>query len=90
MKYFIIYKEDSNFDEILHDYNIKKLFDFKLRFSQHLILGGEDIPEEVQSYILLKYGDDIKNSKDIFIDRKPLPFIDYTPDSSRPTKFKKL
>ena len=90
MKYYIFYREDSNFDDILHDTNTKKLFEFKIRYSQHLILGGEDIPEDIQSYIMLKYGDDMKDKKDIFIDRKPVPFIDYTPESNRPEKFKKL
>lgn len=90
MKYYIFYREDSNFDDILQDSNIKKLFEFKIRYSQHLMLGGEEVPEDIQSYIMLKYGEDIKDKKDIFIDRKPNAFIDYTPDPNRPDKFKKL
>lgn len=90
MKYYIFYRENDDFKDILHDINLKKLFDFHLHYFQHLIMGSDDIAEDIQSYILLKYGDDIKNSSDIFIDRRPLPYKDYTPDPSRPEKFKKL
>lgn len=90
MKYYIFYREDNRFDDILLDNNIKKLFTFKIKYYQHLILGGEDIPEDLQSYMMLKFGDDIKDTTQIFIDRKPLPFVDYIPDRNRPQKYKKL
>ena len=90
MKYFIFYREDDDFNDILQDQNTKKLFDLKIKFNQHLILGGDEIPDDLQSYIMLKYGDDIKNPNHIFIDRKPVPFKDYLPNNNRPEKFKKL
>lgn len=90
MKYYIFYRENDNFDDILFDKSIKKLFNFKIKYNQYLILGGEDIPEDLQSYIMLKYGDDIKDNSNVFIDRKPVPFVDYVPDYNRPKKFKKL
>ncbi len=90
MKYFIFYREDNNFRDIFEDINLKKLFSFKIKYLQHLILGGIDVPEDIQSYIVLKYGDDLRNTYDIFIDRTPQPFIDYYPDPNRPDKFKKL
>ena len=90
MKYYIFYREDNNFDDVLFDKSIKKLFNFKIKYNQYLILGGEDIPEDLQSYIMLKYGDDIKDNSEVFIDRRPVPFVDYTPDSKRPEKYKKL
>jgi len=90
MKYYIFFKEDNKFDDILHDSNIKKLFNFKLRYSQHLILGSEAVPEEIQSYIMLKYGDDLRDKNTVFIDRTPKAFVDYSPDNKRPVKFKKL
>jgi len=90
MKYYIFYREDDDFNDILHDANIKKLLDVKLRYSQHLLMGGEEIPEDIQSYIVLKYGDIIKDKKDIFLDRKPKINIDYTPDPNRPERFKNL
>lgn len=90
MKYYILYREDDNFDDILSDSNIKKLFLLKIKYHQHIILGGDEIPDDLQSYIMLKYGDDIKDMSNVFIDRKPVPFVDYTPNRDRPEKFKKL
>jgi hypothetical protein len=90
MKYYIFFRDDNKFDDILQDSNIKNLFNFKIRYNQHLILGSESIPEEIQSYIMLKYGDDLRDKNSIFIDRTPKAFLDYIPDSKRPDKFKKL
>ena len=90
MKYYIFFREDNKFDDILNDSNIKKLFGFKLQYSQHLILGSDTIPEEIQSYIMLKYGDDLRDKNRVFIDRAPKAFLDYSPDNKRPDKFKKL
>jgi hypothetical protein len=90
MNYFIFYKEDDNFSEILQDKNLKKLTKFKIKFRQHLILGSEDIADDLKSYILLKFGDDLKDRSYFCPDRKPVPFVDYLPDSNRPEKFKKL
>lgn len=90
IKYFIFYREDNSFDDILSDANFKKLFCIKIYWSQYLLLGSDKITDELYSYILLKYGDDLKNVKDIIPDRKPIPFVDYTPDKNRPEKFKNL
>lgn len=77
MKYYIFYREDNNFSGILNDNNIKKLFSLKIKYHMHLILGGSEIPKDLQSYIVLKYGDDLQNKKNIFIDRKPIISKDY-------------
>ena len=90
MKYYTFYRESDDFKDIVQDINLKKCFEFQLRFFQHMIIGNDEVPEDIQSYLLLKYGDDIKNNSEIFIDRKPNPFVDYTPNSNRPDKFKKL
>jgi len=90
MKYYIFHRENNDFSDILTDTNIKKLFIFKIKYDQHLILGSDEIPNDLQSYIMLKYGDDIRDNRHIFIDRKPIPYVDYQPDSNRPKKFKKL
>lgn len=90
MKYFIFYREDNNFDDILLDKNIKKCFHYKLSWYQYLILGTESIKDETQSYLVLKYGDDMKDKSYVFPDRKPKPFIDYEPERDRPKKFTKL
>ena len=90
MKYYIFYRENNDFSDILKDTNIKKIFVIKIKYNQHLILGNDEIPEDLQSYIMLKYGDDMRDNSHIFIDRKPKPFIDYMPNNNRPEKYKKL
>jgi len=90
MNYFIFYREDDKFDDILSDKNMKKLFGFKLKWKHYLMVGSDKVNNELYSYILLKYGDDMKNMYDIFSDRTPRPFIDYNPDPKRPERFKKL
>ena len=90
MKYFIFYREDNNFDDILTDKNIKKCFHYKLNWYQYLILGTDSMKDETQSYLVLKYGDDIKDKSYVFPDRKPVPFVDYEPDRKRPKKFTNL
>lgn len=79
MKYFIFFREDNDFTEILNDKIIKKTFKFKISYQQHLIIGTENIDSEVVSYLTLKFGDDLKNKDFLFIDRTPIPFIDYVP-----------
>ena len=88
MKYYIFYREDNNFDDILTDPIIKKLFDFKIKWSQYLMLGSNKVSSETYSYMLLKYGDDLKRKSDIFMDRSPISGKDYIPDPKRPEKFK--
>jgi hypothetical protein len=90
MKYYIFYRENDNFDDILNDNSLKNLFDLKLKWKHYLMVGSDHISDETYSYIVIKYGDDLKNMSDIIADRKPVPFVDYTPDRQRPNKFKKL
>jgi hypothetical protein len=90
MKYYIFYRESDNFHDIMSDNGLKKLFGFQLKWNNYLMLGSDKVSDETYSYILLKYGDDLKNAENIFINRKPIPFVDYTPDKKRPEKFKNL
>lgn len=91
MNYYIFKKEDDDFSEMLDDKTLKPLLGFKIKFSQHLILGSyDDINEKLSSYITLKYGDMMVNKCDMFIDYSPKMHIDYKPDNKRPEKFKKL
>lgn len=78
MKYFTFKRESNNFDDILGDTIIKKLFDFKISWYQHLMVGiaGEGNDGNF-SYITLKYGDDMIT--DIVPDRSPVIFKDYQP-----------
>lgn len=77
MKYYIFYKEDNDFTEILIDQNLKKSFKFKITWNQYLMLGSYSITEEIQSYIVLKYGENLINNRNLFIDRKPIRNKDY-------------
>ena len=76
MKYYNFYRESNNFDDILNDTNLK--IKFKIQYLQNLILGfGYNPDEKLMAYIVLKYGDDIKNLTDF--DYTPIPYKDYTP-----------
>lgn len=90
MKYYIFERECDDFSDITKDTNIKKFFKVRIKYNQHLILGSDSVPEDIQSYIMLKYGEDIRNNNNVFLDRTPKPFKDYIPDTRRPVKFKKL
>lgn len=91
MKYYIFKKEDNDFSEMLNDKTLKPLLGFKMKFSQHLILGSyDDVNETLSSYITLKYGDMMVSKTDMFIDNKPKMHVDYIPDPKRPERFKKL
>jgi hypothetical protein len=78
MKYYNFYRESNNFDDILSDTNLKKNIKFKIQYLQNLIIGFGNSPDEkLMAYIVLKYGDDIKNLTDF--DYTPIPYKDYTP-----------
>ena len=91
MNYYIFKKEDNDFSEMLNDKTLNPLLKFKMKFSQHLILGSyDDIDDQLSSYITLKYGDMMVNKFDMFIDYSPKMHVDYRPDPKRPNKFKNL
>ena len=77
MKLYIFFKEDNDFSDILDDNNLKKLFRFKISWSQHLMLGSNETTDELNSYIVLKYGESLLNERHLFKDRTPQPNIDY-------------
>ena len=76
MKHITFYRENSNFDDIIKDPNLKKVIYEKTKWFQHLTLGIQD-DEKIFSYITLKYGDDIRT--DVVKDFSPIPNIDYIP-----------
>lgn len=74
----ITFKRDSNnFDDILKDQNIKKILIEKVRWTNHLMIGIDDPKDTNQSYITLKYGDDIITN--ITKDYSPIINVDYIP-----------
>jgi hypothetical protein len=90
MKNYLFYREDNKFDDILSDKNMMKYFKQKLTWRRYLYLLSYNVPEEVESYIMLKYGDDVKPWDNIRKDNSPVPYVDYLPDSKRPKKFKNV
>jgi len=82
MKYYIFYRENNKFDDILSDANIKRIISLKITWDQHLMLGlGNKSNDRHYSYITLKYGEDIRklDTKD----RTPIPMIDYVPKKDK-------
>lgn len=78
MKHYTFYREDDTFDDILKDPVIKKHIFTKLRWRQYLRIALFNQTESVESYITLKYGDEMKNNC-LVTDRTPVPFVDYQP-----------
>lgn len=81
MKSFVFKRENNDFTDILSDANIKKQVCATITFAGHLILGIQEDKEldKVSSYILLKYGEELIDFKNIVRDRTPVPYVDYKP-----------
>lgn len=81
MKFLIFTRENSNFDDILKDSTLKKQYKTKIEYRENLILGFPENDDfgKTLSYIMLKYGDDMKDFHSIVPDRTPIPNIDYVP-----------
>jgi hypothetical protein len=80
MKFVVFFREKNKFDDILKDVTLKGKFKTKIEYSEHLILGfTEEDYDKINSYIVLKYGEDMKNFDKLVPDRTPVPHVDYTP-----------
>jgi len=89
MRYYTFYRESNNFDDILKDPILKKDIDEVIHWDQYLIIGLYETEKNNQnnSYITLKYGDEMKN--DLIKDRSPIPGVDYIPKKDL-TVYKKV
>lgn len=90
MKTYIFYRESNNFTDILSDTNVKQYFKQKISWKNYLVLMSHKVKPEIESYIMLKYGDEMKSWDHIRKDNSPVPHVDYEPDSKRPEKFKNV
>jgi len=90
MKTYIFYRESNNFTDILSDTNVKQYFKQKISWKNYLVLMSHKVKPEIESYIMLKYGDEMKSWDHIRKDNSPVPYVDYEPDSKRPEKFKNV
>jgi hypothetical protein len=77
MKYYTFRRESNNFTDILKDPSLKKKIYNKIKWDEHLMIGVDDIDDKIESYIFLKYGDELQTS--LFKDRTPTPGVDYIP-----------
>lgn len=89
MKYYTFYRESNKFDDILNDAILKKSIDEVVTWYQHLVIGvyETDKTDQNNSYITLKYGDEMQN--DLVKDRSPVPGVDYMPKRDA-SKYKKV
>jgi len=87
MKLYIFKRESGNFNDMKRDNVIKKHFKVFFSWRDHFMLGTETPDTEVDSYLLLKYGDELI-TKGLIRDFSPVPYVDYMPDPNRPPKFK--
>lgn len=81
MKFLLFTRESNKFDDILKDSSLIKKYKTKIQYAENLILGFPEDKEfgKILSYIMLKYGDDMKDFHSIVTDRTPKPNIDYFP-----------
>lgn len=90
MKTYIFYRENDDFTDLLSDNNVKQYFKQKLRWKNYLVLMSHKVKPEIESYIMLKYGDEMQSWDHIRKDNSPIPYVDYEPDKKRPEKFKNV
>jgi hypothetical protein len=74
-------RESNDFKDILEDPVIKKKIVTNISWKGHLLIKLDDYEKTLDSYIILKYGDDIRNH--LVPDRTPVPFKDYQPKEPR-------
>lgn len=82
VKNFLFYRDSNRFDDILNDTSIKKYIRTKLLFLNYLIITIYQDSKEIEktiSYIMLKYGEDVKDFTHIIPNRTPIPNVDYMP-----------
>lgn len=81
MKFLVFTRENNKFDDILKDPSVKGKYTTKIEYSDSMMLGFPDDDEfgKTLSYIMLKYGDDMKDFNNIVKDRSPIPNVDYVP-----------
>jgi hypothetical protein len=87
MKYFLFKRESDDFTDILTDTNIKKNIKTRIKFLDHLIVGipNDKNLDKVSSYIILKYGEDMRDFKNVIPDRSPVMYKDYWPKDKHKT-----
>lgn len=70
-------RESNDFKDLLEDPVLKTKIVTKISWYGHLLIQTDDYEKKLDSYIILKYGDDMRNH--LVTDRTPVPFKDYQP-----------
>lgn len=79
MKTIYFRRESNNFEDILNDPSVKKKIIHRIKWTDHLLLSYNEKNQELTTYIMLKFGDDVIT--DLIPDFSPKMFIDYQPDN---------
>jgi len=82
MKTYVFHREKNRFDDILKDKSIRKYIIEQYQFTDYLIIRVKDVPEAL-AYIMLKFGEELVNMKDIVPDRTPIMDVDYVPKNRK-------
>jgi len=77
MKYYTFERESNKFDDVLKDPTLRKLIYHMTTWKNHLCIGINDDECKLKSYIVLKYGDELRTN--LTKDYRPIPGVDYTP-----------
>jgi len=76
---YLLHITDKSHLAILKDKNVTKHILTKLVFGEYIYLELEsDTSDKIKSYIVLKYGDNIKPINSIVRDFSPIMHVDYT------------
>jgi len=85
MKQIFFIGENLPTEEIIKDPVIKPHVIMKLSWTNGLLLGFKyETADDIESYIMLKYGDFVKDSNTLIPDRSPKIGIDYIPKRNEP------
>lgn len=78
MKTYTFRRESNKFDDILSDIVLKPVISTKMFWNNHLLIGLQnDVKDDVLSYVVIKYGDEMVDV--IETDYSPVPYKDYIP-----------
>lgn len=89
MKLYIFKKEIDKLDDLEKDPVIKKKFKCIFSWSEYIMLGTDNPDSETESYLFLKYGEQLI-TRSLIRDFSPIPYVDYQPDPARPEKYKNV
>ena len=77
MRHYIFERDSNKFDDILKDSSLKTKISTVMTWRGHLMIGFDHIDDKLESYIVLKFGDDIRTQ--LTKDFAPKAGIDYIP-----------